>query len=234
MSNHQKRLSAPHDYPIERKENTYVIKGKGPHAADTGLPLLVVLRDVLEYVDSESEAKQVLDDEKVLVDGSVRKNPAYTVGFMDVVGFPDMDTYYRVLLDTRGFVLQQVDDADRKLARIEDKTTIAGGVTQLNLHDGNNIEVDDAGAYDTRSSVLLSLPDKDIEDEFRFDEGNLAYVSGGRHTGLRATITDITEQRGGNPRMVTLETDDGTEVTTVEDNVYVIGTDDAEVDVDVE
>jgi small subunit ribosomal protein S4e len=234
MSRHQKRLSAPKDYPIERKDNTYVITGQGPHAADTGLPLLVVLRDVLAYVDSMTEAQQVLDDGKVLVDGINRTNPAYTVGFMDIISFPDMDEAYRVLLDSRGFILQQVEDADVKLARVEDKTTLSGGVTQLNLHDGNNIEVDDAAAYDTRSSLVLSLPDKDIDTELAFTEGNRAYISGGRHAGVQATITDITERPGGNPRTVTLKTDDDTELTTVEDNVYVIGEDSAEVDVDVE
>jgi small subunit ribosomal protein S4e len=203
------------------------MKGQGPHAADDGLPLVVVLRDVLEYVDSKADARQVMDDEKVLVDGTVRKNPAYTAGFMDVISFPDIDEHYRVLVGANGLVLAEVDDAEQKLARVEDKTTLAGGVTQLNLHDGNNIEVDDD--YSTKSSVLVSLPDKEIEGEFMFEDGNQAYISGGKHAGVRGTIAEITEQSGGNPRTVTIETDDR-EVTTVEDNVYVIGEDAAEVD----
>lgn len=231
MSKHQKRLSAPRNYPIERKDNTYIIKGKGPHSADEGLPLLVVLRDVLGYADTRKEAQQVLDQDKVLVDGTIRRNLDYTVGFMDVLSFPDMDENYRVLLTTNGFVLKQVDDADHKLSRIQDKTTLKGGITQVNLHDGNNVETDDN--YATKSTVVLALPDKDIEKEITFEEGNLAYVKGGKHAGVLATIAEIEERSGTHPRTVTLETEDGDEFKTVEKNVYMVGENNPEVDVDV-
>lgn len=230
MSKHQKRLSAPKNYPIDRKSTTYVIGGKGPHPTDDGLPLLVVLRDVLGYADSKKEANQVMGDGKVLVDGTPRKNPAYTVGFMDVISFPDMDEHYRVLFDTRGFLLKEVEDSDLKLARVKRKTTLKGGVTQVNLEDGNNLEVDDN--HDTKSSLVLSLPDKDVEKEIAFEEGNVAYVKGGKHAGTLATITEITEERGGQQRTVTLETEDDEEFKTVERNVFMVGEDEPEVDVD--
>ncbi len=181
MSKHQKRLSAPRTYPIERKQNTYVKKGKGPHPDDAGLPLVVVLRDVLEYAETEKEAKQVLSAGKVLVNGRPMKKPHYTAGFMDVLSFPDIGEHYRLLLDTQGFLLQQVEDADQKLSRVVDKTTLKGGVTQLNLHDGNNLRTDED--IDTKSSLLLSLPDKEIEKEITFEEGNVAYIKGGKHAG---------------------------------------------------
>lgn len=230
MSDHQKRLSAPKKYPIDRKDNTYIIKGKGPHPSEEGLPLLVVLRDVLGYADTKNEAKQIMNQGKVLVDGTPRQNPAYTVGFMDVISFPDMDEHYRVLLDTRGFLLKEVEDADHKLSRVEGKTTLNGGVTQTNLHDGNNLNTDDN--YSTKSSLLLSLPDKDVEKEIAFEEGNLAYVKGGKHAGVLATITEIEERRGGQERTITLESEDEESFKTVEKNVYMVGEGSSEVDVD--
>lgn len=230
MSRHQKRLSAPGTYPIERKQNTYVIKGKGPHAADQGLPLVVVLRDVLGYADTVKEVKQILSEGKLLVDGTVRKKPYFTVGFMDVISFPDLGEHYRILLNPRGLILTSVTDADHKLSRVEGKTTLTGGVNQLNLHDGKNIETDDD--YATKSSLLLSLPDGDVEAEIPFEEGNLAFVRGGKHAGTVATVTDIAEHVGTNPRIVTLETADGDTFETVEDNVYMVGEDEPEVDID--
>lgn len=230
MSNHQKRLSAPKQYPIERKNGTYVAKAKGPHAADEGLPLVVVLRDLLGYAESTKEVKSVLSDGKVLVDGRARKNSDYTVGFMDVVSFPDMDEQYRVLRRGNHIALAPVTDGDVKLARVEDKTTLKGGVTQLNLYDGNNIEVDDE--YATKSSLLVSLPDLEVQEEIRFEEGNLAFISGGKHAGTVATITDIRERPGSQQRRVLLESDDGDKVETVEEYVYMIGTDSPEVDLD--
>lgn len=230
MSDHQKRLSAPRTYPIDRKEGTYIAKGEGPHPIDAGLPLVVVLRDLLEYADSESEVKDVLSQEKVLVDGRVRRNPQYTVGFMDVISFPDIDEEYRMLLNAQGFVLQEAGDAETKLVRVEDKTTLKGGVTQLNLHDGNNIETDDG--YDTKSSLVVTVPDLDVEDEIAFEEGNTAYITGGQHAGTVATVTDIRKRPGGQERRILLETDDGEQVETVESYVYMIGEDGPEVDID--
>ncbi len=230
MSNHQKRLSAPRTYPIERKKNTYVKKGKGPHPEEQGLPLVVVLREVLGYADTESEAKKILSDGNVSVNGITRKKPFYTVGFMDVVSFPEIDEHYRMLLDTQGFVLRTVEDADHKLARVMDRTTLKGGVTQLNLDDGNNIRTDDD--IETKSSLLITVPDKDIQDVIPFEEGNLAYVNGGKHAGTIGTITEITERTGSHSRTVTLETTDGDTVETVEEHVYMIGESEPEVDID--
>lgn len=230
MSNHQKRLSAPRTYPIERKENTYVRKGKGPHPDEEGLPLVVVLRDVLEYADSEKEAKKILSEGRMTVNGHVQKEPAYTVGFMDVLSFPEIDEHYRILLDTQGFLLHQVSDADHKLARVADKTTLSGSVTQVNLHDGNNLRTEED--ISTKSSLLITLPGKEIEAEITFEEGNLAYVKGGKHAGTTGTVSDIIERQGAHPRTVVIETDNGDTVETVEDNVYMIGEDEPEVDVD--
>lgn len=228
MSNHQKRLSAPKHYPIQRKEGSYVAKAKGPHAQDRGLPLVVVLRDMLEYAESKKEVQAALSDDQVLVDGRVRRSPMYTVGFMDVINFPELDEAYRLLLDKRGFVLQPVNDAEQKLVRVDGKTTLTGGVTQLNLYDGNNIEVDED--YSTKSSLLVSLPDMDVEAEYAFEEGNTAFISGGQHAGVTATITEIRERSGSQQRRVLLETDDGEQIETVEEYVYMVGGDAAEVE----
>ncbi|MFB6265762.1 MAG: 30S ribosomal protein S4e, partial [Candidatus Nanohaloarchaea archaeon] len=140
MSNYQKRISSPENYPVERKEGYYVLKGEGPHPESEGVPLGVVLRDVLDYVDTIDEAEEVLSRGEVLVNGRPRKNPNSTTGFMDTVSFPGIGRYFRVLVSGKGFVMKDVDEdeAGVKLARVDDKTTLKGGVTQLNLYDGNN------------------------------------------------------------------------------------------------
>lgn len=227
---YNKRLSAPKNYPIERKTEPYVVAAEGPHPADEGLPLTVVIRDALGYAETAAEVKQVCSEGKVLVNERVQKNPRTTVGFMDTLRFPDIDEQYRILVNRQGFVLQPIDEdaAKRKLARIDDKTTLKGGVTQLNLYDGNNIETDTV--VDTRSSVLVSLPDLKIKEAFSLEEGSTAYIRGGKHIGQVATVQRIETGRGSNPSRVTLETEDGETFETIERNVYVIGADGPELD----
>ncbi len=231
MSDHQKRLSAPQSYPVDRKEGAYVVTPQGPHAADAGLPLTVVLRDVLEYAASRSEVKQLLANGKVEVNGRVQRHDDVTVGFMDVLGFPSIDEYYRVLLAGDGFVLREIDadDAERKLSRVADKTTLKGGVTQLNLADGNNIEVD--AEYATQSSLVVSVPDLEIEDELPMAEGNVGYVTGGQHRGAVGEIVLIEDGGGLGATRVVLDVD-GEEQETVAEHVYVVGEDEPEVDID--
>ncbi len=224
MSNHQKRISAPENYPVERKEGAYVVKAQGPHPEDKGVPLGVVVRDVLGYADDLSEVESLLSKGKILVNGRERKNARSTVGFMDVIGFPDIDEHYRVLVTGEGYFLHEVEDGEEelKIARVSGKTTLKGGETQLNLDDGNNIRSEED--YGTKGSVLVTAPGLDIEEEAGFEEGNLAYIRGGKHTGRIAEIQDIKVNAGSTPNTVTLE-DDGDEFETVEENVYVVGED---------
>lgn len=231
MSNHQKRLSAPKRYPIHRKDGTYVIKAKGPHAADDGLPLVVVLRDVLEYAEGRDDAEDVLAAGDVEVNGRVQRNEHMSVGFMDILSFPRIDEHYRVLLAGDRFVLHPIDadEAGRKMVQVVDKTTLKGGVTQLNLDDGNNIETDEQ--YDTKSSLVVTVPDLKVETEVPFVEDNLAYVRGGKHTGMVATVEEIRERAGTHPTQVVLDDGEETVETTV-DNVYMVGEDEPEVDID--
>ncbi|MDY6761546.1 MAG: 30S ribosomal protein S4e [Candidatus Nanohaloarchaea archaeon] len=231
MSNHQKRLSAPQNYPVERKEGAYVVTAEGPYAASEGVPLAVLLRDVLEYVDTMAEVKQVLADGRALVNQRERTEPGSNVGFMDVVSFPDLDEHYRVLVTGDGLELVPVegDAAEQKIVRVDDKTTLNGGVTQLNLHDGNNIETDED--VPTQSSVLVSLPELAVEETVEREDGNLAYIIGGQHVGETATVRSVDVQAGSQQNTVTLESDDG-EFQTVEQNVYMIGEDEPLLEVD--
>ncbi|MFB6294755.1 MAG: 30S ribosomal protein S4e [Candidatus Nanohaloarchaea archaeon] len=230
MSKHQKRMSAPRNYPVERKEGAYVVTAQGPYEAEEGVPVAVLLRDVLEYVDTLAEVKQVLADGRVLVNQRKRSEPGSNVGFMDVVSFPDLGEHYRVLVTGDGFELVPADDtAEQKLVRVDDKTTLNGGTTQLNLYDGNNIETDEE--VSTQSSVLVSLPDLEIEDTVERAEGNIAYITGGQHVGETATVQAVNVQPGSQQKTVTLASDDG-EFQTVEGNVFMIGRDEPVLEVD--
>ncbi|MDY6777185.1 MAG: 30S ribosomal protein S4e [Candidatus Nanohaloarchaea archaeon] len=224
---HQKRLSAPKHYPIERKQNTYVATGEGPHSEDVGIPLVVFLREVLGYAESSSEAKEILESRNVRVNGRVETDVQRTIGFMDVISIEKADKDFRVLLDSDGLVFREAEDPETRIRRIEDKTTLNGGVTQLNLDGGENQVVDDE--YDTQSSVVIDTEDQAIQHELPLEEGNQAYIIGGRHVGTVATIQEHEVTRGPQSNRVTLETEDGEAFETVEEYVYVIGEDEPEV-----
>src|SRR6056297_273743 len=176
MTKHQKRLSVPKSWPVERKTETFTVKAdSGPHGED-GVPLLVLLRDVLGYVDSRKEARYALEQGTVLVNGDANVAEDRPIGMFDILAFTERDEYYRVFPGQGGrLALTPIDaeSADSKLGKIEDKTKVAGGRTQLNLHDGQNILVEDDSEYGSGDSIVIDNEGDEIIAHFPYEEGSL-------------------------------------------------------------
>ena len=224
MSNHQKRLSVPNSWPVERKTATFTVKaGAGPHGRD-GVPLLILLRDVLGYANSKKEARYALNQDSVLVNGEAVNDEQRPIGMFDIIAFTEREEYYRVFPDEGGrLALTRIDAdaADGRLAKIEDKTQVPGGETQLNLHDGSNLRVGDGGDYNTKDSIVVSNDDKDIVAHFPYEEGCLVTAVRGQHAGEIGEITDVKVTPGSGSNSVVVEGED-TSFETVEEYVVVI------------
>ncbi|OPY53971.1 MAG: 30S ribosomal protein S4e [Methanosaeta sp. PtaU1.Bin112] len=224
MSRHQKRITVPVSWPIAKKTHAWVAKSSpGPHCSENSIPLLVVVRDMLKLVDNAREAKRILYEGKVLVDGKVQKDYKLPIGIFDVIAVPSNDQQFRMLKDEKGmFYLSTLEAGKvRKLARIENKTFLKGKKQQLNLSDGSNKLVE--GSYKVGDSLVLSLPDKNIEDLISFKIGNLAMVVGGKHSGQTGKIKEIITVKGSQQNRIIISGDE--EFETIKDYVYMIGTD---------
>ncbi len=224
MSRHQKRVTVPVSWPISRKTHAWVAKtSPGPHSSGNSMPLVMVIRDMLKLVDNAREAKRILYEDKVLVDGRVQKDYKLPVGIFDVISVPSINQQYRMLKDEKGmFYLSLLEAGDvRKLARIENKTIISGKKQQLNLSDGSNKLAE--GEFKVGDSLVLSLPDKNIENRIGFEVGNIAMVIGGKHTGQTGKIKEIITVKSSQPNRVIITGD--REFETIKDYVYMIGKD---------
>ncbi len=226
MSQHSKRYNAPTEkWGIPTKESFWAPRPTpGPHSASTSIPLIVVLRDILRYTETSKEAEHILAERKVEVDGRVTTDKNRPVGLMDVISIPEISENYRVLFDQKGkFRLLPIDksQAEWKLVRIQDKTTLNGGITQYNLHDGTNIRSEDGNKYKTKDVLKIQLPSRKIVECFEFDEGKMALVTGGNHIGELGTIKGYEVIKGSQPNFVHFESD----ITTVEEYTFVVGED---------
>lgn len=224
MSRHQKRVTVPVSWPIARKTHAWVAKtSPGPHSSADSMPLVMVLRDMLKLVDNAREAKRSLYEGKILVDGRAQKDYKLPVGIFDVISVPSLDQQYRMLKDEKGmFYLSLLEPgAVRKLARIENKTILKGKKQQLNLSDGSNKLAE--GDFKVGDSLVLSLPDKNIEEKIGFEVGNLAMVVGGKHSGQTGKIKEIITVKSSQPNRVIISGDE--EFETIKDYVYMIGKD---------
>ena len=219
-SSHMKRLTMPRSWPLTRKTEIWVQKpNPGGHSDEMCMPLGVILRDVMELAHSQREAKRMLATRKILVDGRVETDAGRGVGLMDVLTVGE-DSYRCILDQNSKLRYRSISDksAATKLCRVTGKSTIRGGKTQVHLHDGRNITVDDANQYNSGDTLVVSLPSQEIAGHQAFSEGSMAYLTGGSHIGTTAKVVSRDIKRSSKANEVQFE-----DFGTIADYVFIIG-----------
>jgi len=229
MARHLKRIAAPISWPITRKTQHWVVGANaGAHSMETGIPLLIVVRDILKVANNAREARKIINEKNICIDGVPRTDYKHMVGLFDIVSMPATNEYYRVLLDKHNrFKLFKEDAGAAKLCRINNKTIVTKGAVQLNLHDGTNILA--SNDYKTFDTVLLDTKERKIVKHIGYKPGNLAMIVGGEHSGEIGKIKQIRKVRGSGTNMVAISNEN--EFETIEDYVYVIGENKSEIKV---
>lgn len=233
---HLKRKPAPKFWPIHRREAVFTVKPKpGPHPISKSIPLTLVVREILGITQTKREAKKIISQGKIWVDGKIQEEDLYPAGLMDVILIPDMKKAYRVLPSKKGLTLDPLrknEEAEFKLCRIENKTTVKGGHIQLNLHDGRNmlIRVKDVGhpeedIFETLDTLKINFANQEITGHFKLTEGAPALIIDGKNMGKFGKIVTI-ERRPGQKRrstLVTIEDSDGNRFQTTMNYIFVVG-----------
>ena len=230
-----KRKPAPRFWPIHRKEFTWVVKpSPGPHSFENCMPLAIIVRDVLGFAKTRKEAKTIVSQGKVYVDGVIRRKDDFPIGLMDVISIPDVGKDLRVLPSYKGLILNEInkEEAKFKLCRIEDKTIVSNEHVQLHFHDGSNmlIKVADSknqkeDVYETLDTLKISFPEKQIVEHTRMKEKVFAIITGGKNIGKYGKIVEIEKAEGKKRRnaLVTIEDAKGNRYQTILNFVFAIG-----------
>jgi small subunit ribosomal protein S4e len=239
-SRHLKRFAAPRGWPIHVKEAKWVFKPRpGPHPYNRCLPLSMVVRDILGFAKNAKEAKIILSDGKVKVDGKVRKDEKYPLGLMDVLEIEDAKVRYRTTpVRRKGLGLIEIDEKEASLkpCRIMDKAVVKGGHVQLNLHDGRNLllKVKDPkkpqeDVYKPRDTLMINVPDQKIIKHIKFQEGAYVVITSGRNAGKHGKITEYVTGTATRPALASIQDKEGKVIRTTADYLLVLGEEEAEV-----
>lgn len=195
---------------------------------------MLITRDMLGFAKTRKEAKAIISQEKIMMDGKVQRDELFPAGLMDVISIPDAARVYRILPSEKGLTLHPIekDEAEFKLCRIEDKTIVNGGHVQLNLHDGRNVliqakapEEPGKDIYHTMDTLKLSVPNQEIVGHIKLAKGAPAIIIGGKNAGRHGKIVDIEERAGQKRRklLVTIENTKGKRFQTTLDFIFVVG-----------
>lgn len=230
---HTKRLAAPKKYPLLRKETKYTVKmSPGAHSMTTGVPLLLIFRDLLKYVNNRRELKALLNSSKVNIDGRAVKDVKLPIGLMDIISLPSTKENFRLFYNTKGKIfLAKIKEAESKLklCKVLNKMLLRNQKIQLNLHDGRNIIVTDK-TYKTGDSVLIEVPSQQIKKHIVMDKGVKVFILDGKHIGELATLKDFKPQPGSQADRVLLTTESGDTFETLKRYIFVLGKEKPEIE----
>lgn len=220
-----KRINAPSHWMLGKLRGKYAPKpSPGPHKSRECLPLIILLRDRLKYALTYDEVKLIAMQKLVKVDGKIRTDTCYPIGYMDVVTIDRTNENFRLLYDTKGrFVPIKIspEEAEYKLCRVKRVVLGPKEIPLAVTHDGRTIRFihPEVKAGDT---LRLDISSGKVLEFLKFEIGNLAMVTGGHNVGRVGIITSRQKHDGGFD-IINIRDSIGNSFSTRVSNVFVIG-----------
>lgn len=223
---HLNRQNLPLVTKIARKGKTQWVKKPipGKHSISSSIPLLLLLRERLSIAESSRQAKRILNNGEVLIDGMKTKFLGTPIGLMDVVSVPKIPVFYRVVILKGALFLKPIDEnqAKVKYCRIIGKTTSKKGKVQLNLHDSRNFLIEkEEDRFKVGDTVITSIPKQQISGFLKMEKGAKCLVFKGKHAGTIGVLEEILERAGSKAAEARLNAD-GASFITLKDYLVVV------------
>ncbi|HLC77893.1 MAG TPA: KOW motif-containing protein [Candidatus Nanoarchaeia archaeon] len=191
---HLKRQDVPKNWPITRKGSKYVVR---PDAdLKTGLPLLIVMRDILKIARNRKEVKKAINNKSIVLNGKNVLSEKESLNLLDKLSIIPSKKYYQLSLSPIGkFTLEEISEKESKMkvAKILNKKTLKGKKTQINLGDGRNF-ISDISAK-INDSVVVDFSNKKISHVLPLKEKSKVLVVAGKHMGKTGIIEKIEEDK---------------------------------------
>ena len=187
-----KRLAMPRTWPMPRKGRVYVVRPLPGKKKQNSLPISLVIKH-LGFAKTNKEVKFILNSERVKVNNRVIKELAFPVGLFDIVSFISDKKHFRVLFKNKKLFIHKINEEESKikLGKVIKKSVLKKGKIQINLDDGTNLlsKID----CKTGDTFIIDL-ETDKQEVIKFEQGNIAYLIGGRHIGDLVKIKEIKEK----------------------------------------
>jgi len=186
---HKTRSELPVNWPLPRKGTKYFVGSS--HSPNEGIPIQIVLRDILKVGDTRKEIRFMLLAKEISVNGKVRINKKFPVKVFDIITVQKLGKSYRLEITRKKLKLTEVKekDANKKIVKIIGKILLSKNSFQMNLQDGSNFIVKDK--FNTGSSAVLNLKENKIEKILELKDGAKVLVVSGKHSGKEGKVTEV-------------------------------------------
>ncbi len=198
---HLKRQQAPKSWPVERKGTAYLVKPS--FNTKNGVPILIILRDLLKVAKNRKEVKKAIGLKQILINNKSVKDEKNPVLLFDVVTIIQAENEnstkkqtYKIVLSKKGKInVDKIKENDvvKKISKVISKKILKGRKVQLNLSDGRNFisEI----KCNINDSVLINFKEKpEIEKCLPLKEKKKILVFAGKHAGNEGIIDKLHSQ----------------------------------------
>jgi len=185
-----KRQKIPKNWPVKRKGTAYVVRPN--FNINKGVPVLIILRDMLKVAQNRKEVKKAIHSKSVLLNNKIIIDEKNNVLLFDTMTIIPSKKYYRMNLSNKGkFQIEEIkeNEADKKIAKVINKKILKGKKIQLNLSDGRNFISDIKCPIN--DSVLINLKEGKIEKCLPLKEKSEVIVFAGKHSGEKGSIEKL-------------------------------------------
>jgi small subunit ribosomal protein S4e len=191
---HLKRQGIPKKWPIEKKGTKWVVSPNSN--IRNGIPLLIVLRDILKIAQNRKEVKQALHEKFILVNNKHAIDDRISLALFDTLAIVPSKKYYKIVLSKYGkFALEEIKESEinSKISKVIDKKMLKGKKTQLNLLDGRNFISN--VKCNVGDSAVIDFKNRKIEKCLSLKEKAKAIAYTGKHIGEIGSIEKINLER---------------------------------------
>jgi len=223
-----KSISAPKAMHIERKKTYWSVKpSPGAHRGDSSVALAVILRDYTGLAGTIKEAKAMLNNGDVKVNGVVRKDYKFSTGLFDTVDLEKQKMHYRIVLDAKGRLQLKglPKAAPFKVSRVEHKIATPKGI-QVTTGDGMTFMGVKAKVGD---SLKVKIPERKVEKVLPLQKDAAIYVLKGLHCADTGKVKEIVPGTAKREKLVKFAKGSG-EYETVARSVIVVGEKESELE----
>ena len=187
---HLMRQKAPKKWPIGRKGSAYIVRPSS--SLDQGVPLLIVLRDLLKLAQNRKEVKKIIHLKQILVNERPARDEKENILFFDTISIVPMKKSYRMEISGSGkFCLKEIkeNEANKKISKVVNKKVLKRKKVQINLNDGRNFLSD--LKCEINDSVIINVKDRKIEKSIPLKEKSKIVVFAGKHLGKEGEIVSL-------------------------------------------
>lgn len=184
---HQTRAEFSTKLPFARKGTKYLVRSNSD--LKNSVPVLLALREMLGLARTAREAKEILKQKIVKLNGREVKDYHESIRLFNIL---EAEKSYILTLNKSGKFILEATNAKERLCKVVGKKILKKNQIQINLHDGTNILTNEK--IEVSDSIYLDFKNN-VTSHIKFEKGKKCFIISGKYLGHKGIIEETKNGR---------------------------------------